>query len=61
MYAIRINPDGRGKPRLRAPGAVWVREGTGFYVQESERSIFKTIQEAHKAKCEKWEMIVRVE
>lgn len=61
MYAIRINPDGCGRPRLRAPGAVWVNEGSSFYVQESERTIFGTIQEAHKAKCAKWEMIVRVE
>lgn len=61
MYSIRINPDSACKPKLRAPGCVWVKQASSFYVQESDRTIFKTIKDAQKEKGEHWEMVVKVE
>lgn len=62
MYAVRINPDSACKPKLRAPGEVWVKcRESHWYVQEPERGLFETIQDANLAKCEPWEIVVKVE
>jgi len=62
MYAVRINPDSACKPKLRAPGAVWLSaKAPLWYGQEEDRAIFKTVADANAAKTQPWEIVVKVE
>ncbi len=62
MYAVRINPDSACKPKILAPGAVWVTsKGSIWYGQEEDRLLFRTVKQANAEKREPWEMVVKVE
>lgn len=61
MFAVRIDPKKRSRPRTER-GHVWVlSERHHYYVPISERGLFETKEEATQAKTEDWEIIVPVE
>lgn len=63
MYAVRINPDSACKPKILAPGEVWVttKDKCQWYGPENKRLLFRSVKDANEAKCEPWEIVVKVE
>jgi hypothetical protein len=60
MFAVRIDIKKRGRPKTDR-GCVWVKSiNHQYYVPITERALFKTREEAERAKNENWEIIVEV-
>jgi hypothetical protein len=60
MFAVRIDPKKRSRPKTKR-GHVWVKSASHlYYVTFAERGILNTKQEAEQAKTEIWEIIVSV-
>ena len=58
MFAVRIDPKKRSRPKTER-GHVWVRSAAHpYYVLIGERGLFETKEEAEYAKTEPWEIIV---
>lgn len=60
MFAVRIDPKKRSRPKTER-GCVWVKSASHqYYVVLAERGVFETREEAENAKTENWEIIVDV-
>jgi hypothetical protein len=60
MFAVRINPKTKSRPKTNR-GEVWVKDSYHmYYVSIKERGLFDTEEEARQAITELWEIIVPV-
>lgn len=60
MYAVCVKTSYRKK--IGTNGKVWVKNGyCEFYVSKKERGLWKTKEEANRARTEPWEIIVEAE
>ena len=60
MFAVKIDTKKKDRPKVEN-GCLWVKSAEHpYYVTRLERGIFKTREEAARAKTEDWEVIVDV-